>query len=251
MLNISNRANWQERKCKVPFVSVIANFGDMDDHARDTNMLKDLVAFTKKAPSKIAKEVGVTPTTILRPFNGTASTVLSRKTYDKLRARYPDFPGWFNLEPDQTHNDPSGGRPQEIGYIKRVDVRYAMGTGAAVEEFPSTELVPFNLSFIRSLTRTNFDSLFLASGFGDSMEPTLLRSDLLLIDAADNQMELGDQIWCLTYMGAGMVKRLRKARVGGEPGYLILSDNPSVPPQEALYDDVHIIGRVIWAGRTI
>src|SRR3546814_18800388 len=39
-------------------------------------------------------------TTITRPFRGTATTRISAPTFDKLRLRYPDFPGWNNEEPD-------------------------------------------------------------------------------------------------------------------------------------------------------
>lgn len=66
----------------------------MSTPERDTQMLHDLCAFTGFKPSRIAKEVGVAATTITRPFNGESGTVLSRPTLEKLRAKWPDFPGW-------------------------------------------------------------------------------------------------------------------------------------------------------------
>src|SRR3546814_11477033 len=52
------------------------------------------------APSTLAREMGLAATTITRPFRGTATTRISAPTFDKLRLRYPDFPGWNNEEPD-------------------------------------------------------------------------------------------------------------------------------------------------------
>lgn len=60
----------------------------------DTQLIRDLKEFTGLAPSRIAKEIGVAATTITRPYNGDHGTVLSRATVDKLRTRWPDFPGW-------------------------------------------------------------------------------------------------------------------------------------------------------------
>jgi len=136
-----------------------------------------------------------------------------------------------------------------IELVRQVDISYAMGDGAIVEDYPETGFMPFQRDFLRSVTRSPISRLFLATGHGESMEPTLLRSDMVLIDAAQNRVAQQDQIWALTYAGAGMIKRLRRVR--GESGdkYLILSDNPSVPAQEAEYEDVHIVGKVVWIAR--
>jgi len=136
-----------------------------------------------------------------------------------------------------------------IELVRQVDISYAMGDGAIVEDYPETGFMPFQRDFLRSVTRSPISRLFLATVHGESMEPTLLRSDMVLIDAAQNRVAQQDQIWALTYAGAGMIKRLRRVR--GESGdkYLILSDNPSVPAQEAEYEDVHIVGKVVWIAR--
>jgi len=66
----------------------------MTPDQRDTQMLHDLCAFTGLKPSRIAKEIGVAATTITRPYKGEVGTILSRATVEKLRERWPDFPGW-------------------------------------------------------------------------------------------------------------------------------------------------------------
>lgn len=134
----------------------------------------------------------------------------------------------------------------EIELIRKVDISYAMGDGAIVDDYPETEFLPFNLQFLRQFARGSTDRLFIATGHGESMEPTLRRDDLIMIDAAQNRVAFQDQIWALSYAGAGMIKRLRRVSQGR---VLILSDNPSVPPQEAAEDEIHVVGKVVWVAR--
>ena len=137
----------------------------------------------------------------------------------------------------------------DLVYVRQVDISYSMGDGAIVEDYPDTGLVPFNVNFIRSISRTSTDDLFIATGHGESMEPTLLRSDLLMIDASQNRIAMQDQIWALSYAGCGMIKRVRRQRGDTGDELLILSDNAVVPPQVVPLEDVHVIGRLIWVGR--
>lgn len=137
----------------------------------------------------------------------------------------------------------------ELAYVRQVDIRYAMGDGYVAEDFPSATLVPFNLDFIQGMTHAPLERLFLATGHGDSMEPTLLKHDLVLIDTTDNHLDMSDTIWALEYAGGGLIKRLRRVMRNGKPKILILSDNANVPAEEADPEDVRIVGRVIWIAR--
>lgn len=133
-----------------------------------------------------------------------------------------------------------------IELVRQVDIRYSMGDGSVIEDYPETGFLPFNRSFLDHFTRAPVEKVFIANGHGDSMEPTIKRDEFVMIDASQNRVAQQDQIWALGYAGTGMIKRLRRIP-GGK--YLILSDNPSVPPQEAEEDDVYIVGRVVWASR--
>ena len=250
-------ATLQQQSCKLPDFSDYANslWMDVDGFAADSALIKALCKFARMAPSKLAKEAGLTPTTILRPFNGTAETRLSQPTFDKLKRRFANFPNWRNEQPDQIghHNyeraaDPNE-RPDELVFIREVDISLAMGDGAVVEDYPATQLVPFNLGFIRSVSTATTEKLLIVSGHGESMEPTLLRSDILMIDTANLRPAISDQIWAFHYAGGGMIKRLRHAREAGRDCFIILSDNSAVPPQVAEVDDIHIIGKLVWVGR--
>lgn len=219
----------------------------------DTQLLRDLCTWAKLAPSAVAQKAGLTPTTILRPHRGTASTRLSQPTLDKLRARFPEFPGWHHELPDQVgHHGPRpdpNERADELIYVREVDIALAMGDPAVVEDYPATQLVPFNLNFLRALTNARMDALIIFTGQGESMEPTLLRSDLLMVDTGNRSPTVSDQIWAFHYAGGGMIKRLRRVREDGRDRFLILSDNPSVPPQTAEIEDLHLIGKLVWVGR--
>ena len=62
----------------------------------DTAFVRELCRWADMAPSNLAKEAGLTPSTILRPFKGVAKARLSQPTLDKLKARFRDFPGWVH-----------------------------------------------------------------------------------------------------------------------------------------------------------
>lgn len=137
----------------------------------------------------------------------------------------------------------------ELVYIRQLDLRYALGDGTAIERATSAELIPFNLSFVQTLTRAPTDKLFIATGFGDSMEPVLLKHDLVLIDTSEKKLDLGDTLYALEYAGSGYIKRLRSVMRNGQRKLLILSANPDYPPEEADPADVKIVGKVAWIAR--
>lgn len=183
-----------------------------------------------------------------------SSIVLSQQSVSGFeqpgRKRLPDWLRYVQMafeegEPPE-HQDQEA--RDELAYLRKVDIRYAMGAGAQVEDYPSTSLVPFNLNWLRSVTRAPTDRLFLASGHGNSMEPTLQPGDDVLIDTTETR-GLGDLIWALEYAGSGYIKRIRPVMRGGLRKIQILSDNESVPIEEAEPGDVTIIGKVVWIGR--
>lgn len=133
-------------------------------------------------------------------------------------------------------------------FVRQVDISYAMGDGALIEDYPETGLIPFDANQLRVMTRAPVDALFFARGEGDSMQPTILHGDPVLVDASQTRIAHQDRIWAVMVAGAGMIKRVR--RIPGDR-YQILSDNPSVPPQEVGADDLHVIGRVILIWRAL
>ncbi len=88
--------------------------------------------------------------------------------------------------------------------------------------------------------------VFLTRGDGDSMMPTILDDDDVIVNKADRMITKQDRIWALSYGDLVSIKRVRRLASGV---FHLLSDNPNVSPIEAYEDELRVIGRVIWIGR--
>ena len=132
--------------------------------------------------------------------------------------------------------------------IPEVDITYSMGGGAVVEDYADARLVPFRTDWLTRLTRGGPADVFLTRGQGDLMMPTILDDDDVLVNRADNVIRQQDRIWALGYGELGMIKRVRRLPSGH---FQLNSDNPSVTPIDALEDEMHVVGRVIWIGRRV
>ena len=138
--------------------------------------------------------------------------------------------------------------PDEIEMIREVDIRYGMGPGSIVGHHPDVGTVPFNRNFRRTLTTAPVDALYMARGDGDSMMPTLINDDQVLIDTSQNRITQSDKIWALSIGEVGLIKRVQ---VNPKGGYHLLSDNPLVPAQDVDKEDIVVVGRVVWVGRRV
>ncbi|WP_240338945.1 S24 family peptidase [Novosphingobium sp. BW1] len=132
--------------------------------------------------------------------------------------------------------------------LRSFDLSYSMGPGANIDDYVEEGTYEFDANMLAKLTRAPVDRLFVARGDGDSMFPTLVNDDTVVIDTTQTVLNLQDRIWACSVYGAGAIKRLR-AIAGGK--VLVQSDNPNIPDQEIISDDLRIVGRVIWLGRRI
>lgn len=132
--------------------------------------------------------------------------------------------------------------------LKQLDLGLSMGNGSNLDDYVEEGEFEFDANLLRTITRSPVHRLFVARGDGDSMMPTLLDSDMVIVDTVQHELNRTDKIWAISLFGAGGIKRLRT--VG--PGRVeIISDNPNVPNQEVNREDLRILGRVIWVGRRI
>lgn len=136
----------------------------------------------------------------------------------------------------------------DLAFVPEVDIGYSMGGGTVIGDFEQKGVVPFSRSWLRGLMSQTVGELFVARGDGDSMEPTLKDGDIVLIDTAQQFIRSQDRIWAVLYGELGMIKRVRRTPAGS---YLLLSDNPTVPPVECHDGEMQVIGRVCWIGRRI
>lgn len=126
--------------------------------------------------------------------------------------------------------------------IQEWDVAYGMGGGTYLDLPVKGQGHRFSRSWLRAYTHAPPERVFLARGTGDSMAPTILDSDALVIDTSDNRVQIADKIWAAVYGTTGIVKRLRPMPDGSVK---ILSDNPSVPPETAYDGEMSVVGRVV------
>lgn len=135
-----------------------------------------------------------------------------------------------------------------LALVPQLELGYSMGGGSVFSEYRHTGFVPFHRDWLAAFAKGAFADLFVARGDGDSMQPTLLDGDIVLIDTAQKRIEQQDRIWAISYGELGMIKRVRRLPSGA---YRIMSDNPTVPPIDAVDDEMHVVGRVVWIGRRI
>lgn len=127
-----------------------------------------------------------------------------------------------------------------------VDLRYSMGGGADAEDPPYERRVPFRKAWLKQLTSSGPEGVFLAMGQGDSMMPTILDGDHVLVERTENEIDRQDAIWAIVYSGFIMLKRVRRLPDGT---FRLLSDNPAISPIDASEGEIIIVGRVVWIGR--
>lgn len=139
-------------------------------------------------------------------------------------------------------------RQMGLSLIPELELGYSMGGGSVFADYRHKGFVPFQREWLRAFMRGTFADLFVARGSGDSMLPTMMDGDIVLIDTAQRRIDQQDRIWALSYGDLGMIKRVRRLPGGT---YRIMSDNPSVTPIEAADDELYVVGRVCWIGRTM
>lgn len=138
--------------------------------------------------------------------------------------------------------------PEGTVLIPQLDIGFSMGGGSVFTDYAQTALIPFPREWLRPMIGGTFGDLFVARGEGDSMMPTILDGDIVIIDTAQKTILKQDRLWCLSYGDLGMIKRVR---VQPDGGILVISDNPAVENYTAYDGEVHTIGRVIWIGRRV
>lgn len=212
--------------------------------------------------SELARRTGVKQPSIARIINGTTRgskflmeianglnttpEYLTGQTDDSGVLEFRGSPDDFSTLVEMVSDEQTLANKFGLALIPELQLGYSMGGGNVIELFEHTGVAPFKRDWLRPMMKGSFDDLFVAKGEGDSMIPTLLDGDIVLIDTAQKNILQQDRIWALSYGDLGMIKRVRKLPDGG---YQINSDNPAVTAITAYDGEMHVIGRVIWVGR--
>jgi len=138
------------------------------------------------------------------------------------------------------------GEPDDLIAVPVLDVQASAGPGAFADSERALARMRFDPSWLRGL-KLDPRQLSVIQVTGDSMAPTLIDGDDILVDRGDRRMR--DAIWVLRLDGVLNVKRLLL-----EPGgkVTVRSDNAAYESRPALdRKQIELIGRVVWAGRRL
>ncbi len=124
------------------------------------------------------------------------------------------------------------------------EVLAAAGGGSPVGSEVVRDYLAFNRTWVRD-QQLMAGKLAVIEVQGDSMEPTLQGGDIVLVDLRTQELRDGN-IYTLRRDEDLMVKRLY--RHGSD--WMIHSDNPSYAG-EPFNQEVSVVGRVVWLGRTL
>ena len=124
----------------------------------------------------------------------------------------------------------------------------AAAAGAGTPQPPSqSEFIAFGHDWIRTTLGVQPEDLRLESAVGESMQPTINDSDLLLIDTTDVKLrEFG--VYVLEFENERLVKRVQRKLDGS---VILISDNIIYEPERIPSEragDIRVIGRVVWSG---
>jgi len=134
--------------------------------------------------------------------------------------------------------------------VPEYDIGASAGYGSFMDTDPPTRRVAVDRLWLRRTIGVSPQSVSLIYAHGDSMEPTLLDGDSLLV--CHEWEPIKDGIHVLRCDGLLQVKRVQR-----QPGQVlrITSDNPAYEPYTVNLTDeclnFAILGRVVWAGKTL
>lgn len=243
-------AHYGKRKHSASEITVsVIDRGSQVPHQADVLTKSELLKKVEAAAesrAEIARVLELAPARITEMFKGARD--LSFDEARKLIKRYgidddpagASQPKHFSLQEVAEENG--------IALIEEVDVAFGLGSTYLEGEPEILGTVPFKMDWLRDLYRGSLSHLKVVRGKGDSMQPTIMDGDIVLIDMAQRRIDDQDRIWAVAYGNLGMVKRVRTMPGGS---ILLMSDNKVVSPIEAVDDEMQVLGRVIWIGRRI
>lgn len=126
------------------------------------------------------------------------------------------------------------------------NVEASAGYGALVGSEMVVDRLSFPPGYLRQITSSNPKNLAIIGVKGKSMEPTLSDDDIVMVDMTKRDLSY-DGLFVVRDGGDSLlVKRISRGPRRGT--VLLVSDNPQYPNQEREFDQVEVVGKVIWKG---
>ncbi|MEI2387495.1 helix-turn-helix transcriptional regulator [Breoghania sp. JC706] len=137
----------------------------------------------------------------------------------------------------------------DFALIRRLSVSASAGNGALAEHEDDIGTLAFRNEWLHR-RGINPRAARALTARGDSMEPTIRDGDILLVDTSIDRV-IDHAIYVVVVAGLVLVKRTQ-LRLDGS--LRLASDNPVFAPEDIAAsetDQVRIVGRVMWFGRSI
>ena len=176
-----------------------------------------------------------------KAFKTTAAYILALDIADDIHA--------FASTGDANHKRPTSG-------ILELDVRAGMGGGGITDgrevvhngqyvDPVKDEAWHFPSSFLRDELRAPERRIQILETQGDSMAPTILSGDRVIIDTG-HKVPSPDGIYAIRDMFGGIAVKRLQAISKDPPVVRIISDNTSHDSVDVSINDIEIFGRVLW-----
>jgi phage repressor protein C with HTH and peptisase S24 domain len=144
----------------------------------------------------------------------------------------------------------AGADAPELCQVSRLDVGAAAGSGTLNDGERVRDRLYFEAAWLRRVSAARPEELSIIGVEGDSMVPTLIHGDEIMVNTADAANRLRDGIYVLRRDEALVVKR-----IGINPATrlaTVRSDNPAYPLwPECRPTELTVVGRVVWVGRRL
>jgi transcriptional regulator with XRE-family HTH domain len=149
-------------------------------------------------------------------------------------------------ESDDRRGDARGKGPtaKQPGEVREIDTRAPIVRGRVVSRFKSEHWL-FPESFVAEQLHTTSAQLLVLEMDGDSMAPTILSGERVVIDTG-HKNPIPDGLYVVRdAFEAAVVRRLQVLRSPTPTRVKIISDNPNHASEEIPLSDLEIVGKVV------
>lgn len=203
----------------------------------DGNWIKERLKGERGEQARLAAAMGIDNDKMSKTLKG-----LRRVQPDEIPAVLRFFGEDDGVKPERADADSNS--PMVPVY----DVQASAGFGALIDYEEQTHSLAFPPDYLRKLTGGSVKNLVIISVKGDSMEPTLLDDDIVLVDRSKTHIGY-EGMFVLQHNDTLLVKR---SGMAARSGFVtLISDNKSYPPIEASLTELKVVGKVLWYGRKV
>ncbi|WP_162302413.1 LexA family transcriptional regulator [Tabrizicola thermarum] len=128
------------------------------------------------------------------------------------------------------------------------NVEVSAGPGRIVDLEEHVANLAFSPRYLAEMTAARGRDLAAIRVRGDSMEPTLLDDDMVMIDRTKTSLDY-DGLFVLRFGEALHCKRVGRGR--SRTTVQVISDNRIYPPVEMDRSEIEVVGKVLWYGRKV